>query len=146
MRQFDSANVEVSWLGIPLKEGLAAGTFIREQRRTVQNSYKDNGYGGVVAMKTAARSGIVVLQIDRESETHQQLFSVYNLDRLTSGVSAPLMVRDSNTLIVTIFSLARIQTDPNLVVSTGPSVVPWSFIYAGVTTQAFGIAQNVVGS
>jgi hypothetical protein len=100
----------------------------------------------VVAMKTAARSGVVVLQIDRESETHQQLFTVYNLDRFTSAVSAPLMVRDTNTRTVTIFSLARIQVDPNLVVSTGPSVVPWSFIYAGVTTQTFGIAQNVVGS
>jgi hypothetical protein len=46
---------------------------------------------------------------------------------------------------VTVYSLARIQTDPGLTVSTGPSIVPWSFLYAGVTTQTFGINKNVIG-
>jgi hypothetical protein len=71
MRQYDSADVKVTWGPIPLNEGLAAGTFIREERSVPQNSYKNNGYGGVIAMRTRTRSGVLVLQIDRESETHQ---------------------------------------------------------------------------
>lgn len=146
MRQYASDQIKVSWFLLSLEDGLARGTFIRESRNNVSWTYKPDGLGDVIPMFNPTSSGTLTLSIDRESKQHTQLVTLANADLASRSVVAPMMITDKNSGNVALFNKVRIESMPNYLAGSGPSVVPWVFLYAQAVSQTFGFNNNVVGS
>lgn len=146
LRTYSADTVTATWGIIPLDPGLARGTFIREVRNVPNFRYKDNGYGGVVTMSNSTTSGKLIILINRESKTYQQLLTQANLDFVLRALALPLVIREGGTRTVAIYNQCRPEKVPGLTLSTGPSIVPWTFIFAQTIQQSFGFNNNVAGS
>lgn len=146
MRQYSADGVKVSWFGINLDEGLAAGTFLQITRNAPTWTQKPNGLGGVVRLYNPDLSGSVSLQIDAESRTHQSLVTVALADRVSRSIVGPIVIRDQATREATVCNKAYISTVPNLQKGTQSTVLSWIFNFEAVITQSFGFDDNVVGA
>jgi hypothetical protein len=147
MRQYASDEVKVAWFGlVRLEDGLARGTYIRESRANPQWQYKADGMGDAIPMYFPNTNGFITLSFDRESRQHIQLTSLANADRATRSIVGPLYVTDKTSGLVQLYNKARLAGRPNYLTGTGPSVVPWVFLYAQSEGQTFGTDNNMVGS
>jgi len=147
MINWSSDKVFITWAGLSFEAGLADGSFLRENRSKPAWTQKPNGYGDTIPMFNADRSGRVVLLIGRETETHRDLITISNVDQISRSVAAPLVARDGNTGIVSIYNKARIEDQPGQLYSTRPNTAAWVFIYAKAVNQPLTTPQpNQVGS
>lgn len=147
MRQYAADRVKVGWtFSGDLTPGLAAGTFVQEERNAPTWNTKPDGFGGLIRMFNKDRSGQVTLLIDQESREHQVLRTLANTDRLTRALVGPLVVTDLNMKELAFYNQAFILTDPNLLKAVGPSTVAWVFAFSSIAYQAFGANNNVVGA
>ena len=146
LRTYSADEVTATWGIIPLDPGFARGTFIREVRSKPTFRYKDNGYGGVVLISTSSTMGKLIVLVNRESKTYQQLLTQANLDFVTRALAFPSVVREGGTRTVAIYNQCRPEKVPGLTLSTGPSIVPWTFIFSQTIQQSFGFNNNVAGS
>jgi len=147
MRQYSADQVSVAWLfSGDLSRGLAAGSFIQEQRDNDTWKFKPDGVGGIIRMFNKNRSGNLTLLLDRESQEHQILQTIHNADRVLQLFVGPLTVTNENTKEYSLFNQASIVVDPPLQLGVGPSVVAWNFKFQSMITQSFGFNNNVVGS
>jgi hypothetical protein len=146
VRQYGADQVQISWFGIPISEGLAAGTFIQITRNAPTWTQKPNGLGGVVRMFNPDLSGQVTLSMDKESKTHQSLVTVATADYLSRSIIGPMVITDASTREVTVLNSAYISTVPNLQWGTQSTVLGWVFNFQAVLNQSFGFDRNVVGS
>ena len=148
MRQYASDIVEVSWVGLDLAPGLAAGTFLQATQDipTWENKPTGMALKGSIRMFNPSLSGRLSLQINGESDTHQELVTISNVDRLVRTLAGPVAVYNGNTRALTIFRAASILTIPDFSLGTEATIYNWEFGYQSVLTQSFGFNNNVVGS
>jgi hypothetical protein len=145
-RAYSADGVTAAWGIISLEEGFAAGTFLREIQAGPNFTHKDNGYGGTVTMFNGRRHGRLIVQMNRESAKYQQILTQANADYVVRALAPPLVVRETSTRTVTIYNGARPEGIPGLTLSTGPSIVAWTFIFTQAIRQSFGFNHNVVGA
>lgn len=136
--------MKVSWFGADLSEGLASGTFIQIARNAPTWSQKPDGLGGTVRLYNPDLSGSASLQIDAESRTHQILVTLANTDRVARAVVGPMLIRDTNTLEVTLLTRAYISTIPNIQKGTQAAVLSWLFNFETVQNQSFAFDANAI--
>lgn len=146
MRQYSADQVEVSFFGASLTEGLASGTFIQVTRNAPTWTQKPDGMGRVVRLYNPDRSGTCSIQIDAESRTHQALVTLANADALSRSIIGPLVITDKTTREVTLLNNAQIESVPDLQKGTQATVLSWIFLFEAVLSQPFGFDRNVVGS
>ncbi len=145
-RLYAADQVKVTFGVLPLNGGFAAGTFLTETRNSPNWNYKYNGYADTVPMVNTNTSGRIVFQLNRESSQHAALVTLANTDLILRAIALPLVVRDSNSRMVTIYNKARPQGVPGLSAGTSASVVPWVFLFSQTFQQPFGFNANVAGS
>ena len=145
MRQYASDEVLVTWSGLDLTPGLAAGSFMvpRRTRRTWEQ--RDNGVGGTIRLFNPSRSGEVDIVVDQESKVHQQLVALAAVDRLTKAIQAPLVVVDRNTKETFVFTNAYLVTEPDEQRATASVEITWTFGFTTIEHQPNLSDQNVVG-
>jgi len=147
MRNYAASDVMIAWFGLlRLEDGLAQGTFVQESRANPQWIQKPDGMGEVVQMYHPNTHGFLTLNFDRETRQHLQLITLANADIATRSIVGPMFITDKNTNAVQLYNKARISVKPNYLAGSGPSVVPWVFIFSQSIGQVFGANDNVVGS
>lgn len=144
MRQYSSDQVELSFFGADLTEGLAQGSFVQVKKKSRRWTPKINGVGGIVRMHNPDRSGSVTVQVDAESQTHQVLVTLANADALARAIVGPLLLRDLSTQEVVFFNKAFLEDIPDLQKSSTSTVFPWVFQFEAVIQQSFQFNANEV--
>lgn len=143
MRQYSADVIQVSWIGIPLEGGLAAGTFLQPQSNATTWTQKPDGYGGTLQLYNPDTSGTLTMTFDQESREHSTLQALANADRISQAIVAPILVRDGNVRELTFFTKARIQSMSDPSKGTGAATIAWVWIFESMRTQVFdpGLAQ-----
>lgn len=145
MLQWTQGNVEISWFGLDLDEGLQEGSFVQQGRRAVTFKHKDTGYGRTVRMYNPSTSGTITLLVNSVTKTHQRLILLANTDRITRAVVGPMIIYDTNLDEVSFYNKASIQGMPNNVKATVPAIIPWIFEYETELRQGFDFDKATVG-
>lgn len=147
MRQYSIDTVELSWLGLDLKEGLAVGTAITEARNAPAFSIKPTASGKVVRVYNPDRSGTLSVIIDQESETQQNLTSIAKADALpgTRTQVGPMVLKDAASGEEITFENAFIMQEPDMTRGTESATFTWTFGFENVTKTVPQTLQNLVG-
>jgi hypothetical protein len=151
VRQYGPDLIEITWavvnvVPVNLKEGLAAGPFIQPARSTQRWTQRHDGMGGVVRFYNPNRSGALTILIDQESQTHQRLITLSNIDEVARAIVGPIVVRDGNNREVNVYTKAYIVSQPDIPKGQTAGIVPWIWNYQGQTTQPFDFDANAVGA
>lgn len=146
MRQYSADRVSVTFFGLDLTPGLAAGTFVRVDRETAAFRLVSDGLGDVVRVFSPDRAASVTVSIDAESRTHQELITLANADRVARGVVGPLLITDANTAEVIALDQAFIEDLPTVEKSSTAAVAPWVFRGRLALQQAFSLDHNRIGA
>lgn len=146
MRQYSIDHVEVSWFGLDLKDGIAAGTSITEARNATSWSNKPTGQGKVVRVYNPDMSGTVSIVVDQESRTHQDLRTLAISDRAARNIVGPLVVTDTTTGEVFYYKNSYIASEPDESRGTESATFTWVFNFEKVTHVPVLTDNNVVGS
>lgn len=134
MQQYSADQVELTWLGINFKPGLATGTFIQEARATPGFTQKPAGaVSTVTRVGSPDKSGTVTVLVDMEHLLHQQLKAVANRDanpttRGQNTVGDMVLVDSSNGEQITWVN-AYIQTLPDRSRGVEGGVAAWVFFF-----------------
>ena len=145
-RQYSLDKVELSWAKLDLKEGAAAGTAIQDARTSAAWSFKPTGVGGIVRVYNPDESGILTLTADPESKLHQQLWDIYELDRISRNQVFPGNMTDNSTGEVNGYVNMWIMTPPDEGRGTESATVTWQFAYEKKQKQTASGTVNLVGS
>lgn len=129
-KQYGSDDVEISWFGIDIKKGVAAGSFIQDRRNAQTWSQKDSGTGDVVQVKNPSKSGTLTITLDVESITHEELSDLAEVDDQLKNAASPLVVEDNSKGLTFIYEKARPTGLPDEGRGTEGGTVQWTFIYA----------------
>lgn len=134
MRNYNSSAVEIGWLGLDLKDGLAAGSFITYQDSAPRWSYIKDGLGGGIRVFNEDSSGEIQIIIDVETRVHQLLLFYSGIDSQAKNIQGPLILIDRNTNQTTIFTNAYIVNDPSETRGTESISATWVFAYTARRT------------
>lgn len=147
MRQYSIDNVEVGWLGLDFKEGLAQGTSITVTKTTVAFTQKPRGIGGTTRVYNPDRSGTVTFLIDQESQLHQSLKGLANSERTPSGRDkvGEMAIRDLTSGEILKLKNAFITAIPDYVRGTESQVFSWVFGFEDFEDEEVTTLSNVVG-
>lgn len=147
MRQYSIDSVELSWLGLDFKEGLAQGTSITETRTSPSWTVKPTGQGRAVRVYNPDRTGTVAVVVDQESQLHQQLLSIHQADRnpATRDKVATMTLKDTSSGEVVNFLNCFISTEPDLSRGTESATFTWTFAFEDVTKEPVTTLENLVG-
>ena len=146
MRQYAIDRLEVSWAGLDLKEGAAAGTFLQEARTSQRFSTKPSGTGSLFRAFNPDESGIVTIMVDQESKTHQQLLAISDADQNLRNAVFPMFCHDASNAEKWSYANAFILSPPNESRGVESTTFQWQFAYERrVKLPALNDA-NVVGS
>ena len=146
MRQYSADRVHVTFFGLDLTPGLAAGTFVQVERKTAAFRPVADGLGDVVRVFSPDRSASVTLTIDAESRTHQELITFANADRAARSIVGPLVITDSNTGEIIALDQAFIEDLPNIEKSSAAAALPWVFHGRLALQQSFAFERNRIGA
>lgn len=148
MRQYSIDQVEVSWLGLDFKEGLAQGTSITEARNAPSWTMKATGQGKSVRVYNPDRTGTVSVVVDQESALHQALLDISKADRnpATRNQVATMALKDTSSGEVVNFLNAFITTDPDLTRGTESATFAWVFGFEDVQKEPVANLTNLVGT
>lgn len=148
MRQYSIDNIELAWLGIDFKDGLAAGTSVQEARSTPAWSIKPAGaVPKIVRVFNPDRSGTVTITVDQESQLHQDLKAIANADRLpgTRTQVGNMVLRDNSSEEEITWINAFIMTEPDKSRGVESTTFAWVFAFENFTDEAVDPLGNVVG-
>lgn len=145
-RQWSVDGVELSWALLDLKEGIAKGSFLKEDRTGKTWTVKETGMGKIVRIFNPGRSGTLTLTVAAESKLHQQLHAIALLDRQARNQVFPLTKTDNSTGEVRVYSNAFILTDVADSISTEGGTFEWEFGFESTTTAPGTGEENLVGS
>jgi hypothetical protein len=147
MRQYSIDQVELSWLGLDFKEGLAQGTSITEARTSPSWTVKPTGQGKAVRVYNPDRTGTVSVLVDQESQLHQSLLSIHQADQnpATRTQVATMSLKDTSSGEVVSFLNCFISTEPDLTRGTESATFSWVFAFEDVTKEPVTTLTNQVG-
>jgi hypothetical protein len=145
MLQYSSDLVNIDWLGIDFREGLATGTFIQEARATASWSLKMGARGRGTRVLNRDRSGSLTITIDQESQLHQTLKAVHKADLLSRDKVGPLTLHDESSGEKIVFKSCFIATEPDDARGTESATFGWTFMYEDKETTSPPTLTNVVG-
>lgn len=145
MKQYAIDKVEVSWQGLDLKPGLAAGTSITETRNAPTYTQKPTGQGRVVRIKNPDRSGTLSIVVDQESNAHQDLRTLAQADRVSSNIVGTFAVVDQTSGEVFFWKNAYISTEPDEIRGTESQTFTWVFNFEDFE-KTVALNNNDVGT
>lgn len=148
MRQYGIDEVEVAWLGLDFKEGLAQGTSITEARNAPSWTVKPTGQGKAVRVYNPDRTGTVSIIVDQESQLHQSLKAIAQADAnpQTRTQVANMTINDTSSGEVFDFVNAFITTEPDAIRATESSTFTWVFAYEDRRSLPVENLTNLVGA
>lgn len=148
MRQYSIDGVELAWLGLDFKEGLAAGTSITEARTAPSWTIKATGQGRAVRVYNPDRTGTLSVVVDQESQLHQSLLDISRADRnpATRNQVGAMVLKDTSSGEVVNFKNTFITTDPDLTRGTESATFTWVFGFEDVEKETVDPLTNLVGS
>ena len=149
MRQYSIDNVELAWLGIDFKEGLAAGTSIQEARSVPSFSMKPSGaVPKVTRVYDPNRSGTVTIIVDQESVLHQQLKAIANADRIpaTRTQVADMVLKDNTANEEITWKNAHIVSIPDRSRGVESTTFSWVFNFEDFKDEEVANLTNIVGN
>jgi len=146
MRNYGIDRVELSWFGLDLKPGLAAGSSITETRTTQSFSLLPGGMGSVTRTYNPDRSGSVAILVDQTSQTHKDLMVLSQVDRATRGVVGVMTLKDISSDETIYYKNACIASDPPTVRGSVAGTYTWVFLFETAEYQGGNANANVVGS
>jgi hypothetical protein len=148
MRQYSIDQVELAWLALDFKEGLAQGTSITEARNSPSWSVKPRGVGGAVRVYNPDRTGTVSIIVDQESKLHQSLKAIAQADAnpATRNQVANMTLTDPSSGEVINFKNSFIITEPDATRGTESATFTWVFAYEDRSSDPVDNLTNAVGS
>lgn len=147
MRQYSIDQVEVAWMGLDFKEGLATGTSISEARTVPSWSTKEKGaVPKIVRTYNPSKSGQLTVVVDQESQLHQQLKAIAQADSLTRDQVAVMTINDASSSEVFNFRNAFIMTEPDMGRGTESATFSWVFMYESRDSAPVDELTNLVGN
>ena len=135
----------VSWSGVPMREGLAEGSFVVIRRTRPTWTQRQNGTGGTIRLFNPDRSGEVDFLINNESRTHSLLLALATTDRFTRAIQGPIVMVDLNSGELFTFTNAYITTEPDEQRATTSVEVTWTFAFTSIEHTPAIPARNNVG-
>lgn len=147
MRQYSIDTVEVAWLGLDFKEGLAEGSSLTEARTTPSFSQKMSAAGKGRRVYNPDRSGTMSVLVDQESQLHNQLHAIARADRnpATRNKVGEFLMTDIASGEVFTYKNAYIMTDPDTVRGTESAVFTWVFNFESSAPAPEATLENTVG-
>jgi hypothetical protein len=148
VKQYSIDTIELTWLGLDFKEGLAVGTSISEARNAPSWTNKPTGLGKVIRVYNPDRSGTVSVVVDQESQLHQSLKTIANTDRIpeTRTQVADMVLRDTSSGEEITFVNSYIMTIPDRVRGTESQTFTWLFGYEDFKDAGIDPLANQVGN
>lgn len=144
MRQYSIDNVDLSWLGNDLTEGLAAGTSIQEARAAQSWSMKVGAKGNATRIYNPDRSGTLTITVDQESQGHAILIGIAKADRIGRDKVGPLVLVDNTSGQKIIFKRAFILGEPDESRGVESATFAWVFGFEGRESVTPDNLTNVV--
>lgn len=146
MRQYSADLVEINFVGIDLKPGLAQGTFITEARNAPSWTLKPTGQGRAVRVYNPDRTGTLSVVVDQESSVHRSLRAVALSDRATRSSVGVLTIKDGSSGETYFYKNAFVQTDPDETRGTESATFTWVFMFEDVEHASGPEDENLVGA
>jgi hypothetical protein len=149
MRQYSIDQVELAWLGLDFKEGLAAGTSIQEARTSPSWSYKA---AGAVSKGYRAyspdRSGTLTVTVDQEAQLHNQLIAIAEADANPSTRTqvGNMVITDTSSGFRMTYKNAYITTIPDEARAVESLTFPWIFQFEDYEKTEVPTLANAVGN
>lgn len=147
MNQYSIDGVELGWLGLDFKAGLASGTSIVEARNVASWSIKPRGaVPKVTRVYDPNRSGTVSITVDQEAKLHQQLKAIARADRLpaTRDKVSDMVLKDASSGEMVTWKNAFIMTDPDFTRGVESTTFTWVFSFENSDdTPVENLANNV---
>lgn len=130
MRQYSADQVEVTFLGNDLKEGLSQGTFITEGLTTQSFTYVARGaVKDGTSVYNPDESGTLTLTVDQTSTTHQVLAAIFKQDKQSRDQVGTLLVDDKSSGEKVEYINARISQRVPLTRGNEAATFAWVFIF-----------------
>lgn len=148
MRQYSIDQVELAWMGLDFKEGLAQGSSITEARTSPSWTMKPTGQGKAVRVYNPDRTGTVSIVVDQESQLHQSLKGISQADNVAATRSqvAGMTMTDTSSGEVVNFTNAFISTEPDMTRATESATFTWVFAFESRNSPEVANLSNLVGS
>jgi len=134
MRQYSADQVEVTFLGNDLKEGLSQGTFITVANTTPAFSYVARGaISDGTSVFNPDRSGTITLTVDQTSTTHQLLMQIHKDDIQSRNQVGTFLVDDKSNGEKTEYINARITDQVPLTRGNEAATFAWVLTFQKAT-------------
>jgi hypothetical protein len=148
MKQYSIDTVELTWLGLDFKEGLAVGSSITEARNAPTFTMKPRGLGGAVRIYNPDRTGTVSVIVDQESQLHQSLKALANAERVASGRDkvADMVLKDTASGEEITWVNSFITTVPDRIRGTESQTFTWVFGFEDFKDEEIAPLANQVGN
>ena len=148
MRQYSIDGVELAWLGLDFKEGMAAGTSITEARTSPSWTMKSTGQGRAVRVYNPDRTGTLSVVVDQESQLHQSLLDLSRADRnpATRNQVGAMVMNDTSSGEVVTWKNCFITSDPDVTRGTESATFTWVFGFEDVAKETVDPLTNLVGA
>ncbi len=149
MRQYSADNIDLAWLGLDLKDGLAAGTFVQEARANPTWTPKPSGaVPKITRIYDVGRHGTVTITVDQESQLHQSLKALANAERdpAQRNKVADMVLTDNSAGEKITWKNACIMTIPDRSRGVESTTFPWVFLYEDFEDVEVETLLNSVGN
>ena len=128
MKQYDPKGVTISWNGINLNEGIAAGTFILASRTSRNWAIVIGGDGEATRVRLNDKSGTVTVTLRQGSASNLALQAILDGDQLLGSALGGLLANDTQGLSLIVATSAFIEGEPDWERSDGEGNVEWVFL------------------
>lgn len=147
MRQYSIDSVDVAWLGLDIKAGLAAGTSITIASNAQDFTITPTGQGESTRTYDPNDTGTCSIVVDQTAQLHQQLIAISNADRIpaTRNKVGTMMITDNTSKEEIKLKNTFITAKPDPVRGTEAVTFTWVFAYEGKEQQAVATLANAVG-
>jgi hypothetical protein len=135
MLQYFSNDVSISWIGLDLNPGLAAGTYVSFTSDNTTWRFVKDGLGGGIRLSNDNTSGMVAVVIETQSKTHQQLLALHNADKVQKNFIGPFYLNDRTTGQRIVCKSTYIEDEPDEFRGLEAAAVTWVFKYFAKETS-----------
>ena len=148
MEQYAFDQVEASWLGLDIKEGLATGTSIVQADGTPDFVQTVTGRGKVIRTLDVDRSGTLTITVDQTSQLQQDLTRIHkeDLNPATRTQVGDFVVFDVQANQKITLQNAYIMTFADFSRGTEVATFEWVFMYEQPENTPATLAVNLVGN
>ena len=146
MRQYSFDQVELSWQGLDLKDGLASGTSISEGATVPDRwTFTSDARGEQTRSKRTDGSGTLTLIATQAGRLHQSLRALAIADEQDRNIVGPLVLKDLSSGETFTYKATCIATHPDEVRADVTQDFPWVLRFESVS-RTIGIPDlNQVG-